>query len=61
LLPPLRGSKELYWPAFRGLTPTAICCHRFAIPEKAQLQNWRFGLALFANGNAFQTIPLPND
>jgi 3-methyladenine DNA glycosylase/8-oxoguanine DNA glycosylase len=22
-----------YYPEYRGLTPTATCCHRFAIPE----------------------------
>jgi hypothetical protein len=43
-LSPLRGSKVWFWPGVRGLTPTAICCHRFAIPENVQLQNLRFGL-----------------
>jgi hypothetical protein len=34
LLSPLRGSKGCCWSFFRGLTPTATCCCRFATPEK---------------------------
>jgi hypothetical protein len=44
LLSPLRGFWILFWPLFRGLTPTAICYRRFAAPENVQLQNLRFGL-----------------
>jgi hypothetical protein len=50
LLSPLRGLKVLFWPEFRGLTPTATCYRRFAAHEDGQLQNLRFGLVkCFAN------------
>jgi hypothetical protein len=61
----------LFLPVSRGLTPTATCCHRFAIPEMGSSKSVSEGLIYslaYASGYDgqrdllifLQTVPLPN-